>query len=156
MSWTDKLVEMDACEEAVWWARGYASPQAAWAACERGDWMLWLAGRLAGEPHSAARKRLVLAACACVRLALEYVPRGEARPRTAVETAERWARDEGGVTLQDVRAAAAAAYAAAAAAAAAYASASAARIAMLARCATVVRDCYPTPPRLCERRYKGV
>jgi hypothetical protein len=122
-AWTDALAELRACEEAVTWAKGYGSLDAAWAACERGDWMLWLAGRLGGPPESGQRKTLVLCACACARLALPYVPTGETRPLAAIETAERWARGE--ATLDEVRVArrAAAAYAASAAAAAADAAA---------------------------------
>jgi hypothetical protein len=40
--WTDRLIELGATCEAVPWAKGYDSLDAAWAACERGDWMLWL------------------------------------------------------------------------------------------------------------------
>ncbi len=36
----------------------------------------------------------MLAACACAREALVYLPEGEERPKAAVEVAERWARDE--------------------------------------------------------------
>jgi len=109
--WTDKLVAMSGCPNAVGWARDYPSLTAAWKACERADWMLWLAGRLCRTVLQ--RKRLVLAACACARTALKYVPRGENRPLAAICTAERWARGTHGVTPEDVRAAWAAAGAAA-------------------------------------------
>jgi hypothetical protein len=105
--WTDKLVELNACEEAVEWARKYDTPEKAWTVCKRGDWMLWIAGRLASKStkNSRARHIVVLAACACARLSLQYVPAGEERPLRAIETAERWARRESGVSLTDVRAA---------------------------------------------------
>ena len=126
--WTDKLVAMNACPDAVEWARAYSSLTAAWKACERADWMLWLAGKLCCTIPQ--RQRLVLGACACARTALKYVPRGEGHPLVAIQTAERWARGTHGVTPEDVRAAAYAAYAAADAAAyaayAAYAAAAAA------------------------------
>ena len=101
----DRLVKMGACEDAVAWV-GDRDITAAWAECDRADWMLWLAGRV------VARKTVVLAACACARTALRYVLAGEDRPRVAIETAERWARGE--ATIAEVRsaAAAAAAYAA--------------------------------------------
>jgi hypothetical protein len=70
--------------------------------------MLWLAART-----GVRRQDLVLAACACARLALPYVAVGEPRPLRAIETAERWARGEG-ASLVDVRTAAYAARAAAA------------------------------------------
>jgi hypothetical protein len=119
--WTHALHDLDACDDALAWAEGYDSLDAAWAACERGDWMLWLAGRVAGPPGDDTRRPLVLAACACARLALPYVPDGEERPLRAIEIAEAWARGDAGVTLEQVRYAAEAAAAYAAEAAAAYA-----------------------------------
>ena len=101
--WTDKLVAMGACPDAVEWARDYPSLAAAWKDCKRADWMLWLAGMLC---HTVPqRKQLTLAACACARTALKYVPWGENRPLAAIRTAERWARGTHGVTPEDVRAA---------------------------------------------------
>ena len=76
-----KLEALGACREAVEWSAQYGDDfQRAWNECHRGDWMLWLAGRLAGEPGSDARRPLVLAACECARLALPYVKEGELRP----------------------------------------------------------------------------
>ena len=107
--WTDELVEMAACSEAVRWARTQPSFAVAWRTCERGDWMLWLAVQM------GVRRELVWVACQVARTALKYVPTGEDRPRIAIETAEAWARGE--ATTGEVRAAAAAAsYAADAAA----------------------------------------
>jgi hypothetical protein len=109
----DKLIELDACEEARVWAEGKSLAKA-WNTCERGDWMLWLAGRLCD------RKIVVLAACDCAELSLKHVPEGEDRPRKAIETARAWVRGE--ATLAQLKKAAAAAYAASYAAAyAAYA-----------------------------------
>ena len=102
--WSDDLPK-NACKKAVIWARTQESTQQAWDACERGDWMLWLLAR-----WNADRKKLVLAACECARLALKYVPKGEKRPLRAIETTERWAK--GQATLKEVKSAAAAAYAA--------------------------------------------
>ena len=120
------LRRLDACREALAWAANYADMHAAWAACDRGDWMLWVAARTGVD-----RKRVVLAACACARLALVHVPYGELRPLRAIETAEAWCRDE--ATIQEVRRAAADARAyvkdAVDAARAAYAAAYAARAA---------------------------
>jgi hypothetical protein len=39
--WSDRLVKMDACSEAVEYARGFATAQEAWDACPHGDWMGW-------------------------------------------------------------------------------------------------------------------
>ena len=133
----DRIKHLKPCSEAMEWAAGYTSPAKAWAECERGDWMLWLTGSLSGKPGSEARKTLVLCACECARLALPYVTAGEKRPLAAIETAERWARDEAGVTL------AAADYAAAQCAANAYSA-----NAVLKDCADIVRKHYPRPPKI--------
>jgi len=166
--WTDKLVVMGACDDAVEWARGYPTLAAAWKACDRADWMLWLLGKLCCT--LAQRKKLALAACSCARTALKYLPRGERHPLLAIKTAERWARGTHGVTLEDVRAAWAAAWAAAndaaawaaawaawaaawaagAAGAAAWAAGAAtwdARSKALSRMSNIVRKHYPIPPR---------
>jgi hypothetical protein len=107
--WTDELVAMDACEEAVEWARTQPSMAQAWRVCPRGDWMLWLAERRGVDP-----KRLAWVACQVARTALKYVPDGEDRPRLCIETTEAYLRGE--VTRADVRAARDAAWAAEAAA----------------------------------------
>ena len=157
--------KMGACPEAVAWLAEQKNPAQAWRGCERGDWMLWLVGKLAGPVGDPRRKKLVLAACGCARLSLKYVKAGEERPRIAIETAEKWAR--GKATIEEVgvahAAAHAAAYAAAAVAVAAYAAAVAvaadaahaavadyayARTKMLKQCASIVRKFYPRPPRL--------
>ena len=61
--WSTSLATMRACADAVRWAQTQESIEAAWAVCDRGDWMLWLLSRTnVGEPWSDARKPLVLAA----------------------------------------------------------------------------------------------
>ena len=175
--WTDRLVAMNACPDAVEWARAYPSLTAAWKVCERADWMLWLAGELCQTLPQ--RKKLTLAALGCARTALKYVPKGEKRPLVAIRTAERWARGTHGVTQDDVVAAGAAAFAAAGAAAyaawaAAYAVSAwdaawaaaraaawdaardaardAAKTKALSRLSKIVRKHYPIPPRWGRRR----
>jgi len=114
------LKKPGACSEAIKWHETQANDKQAWDTCERGDWLLWLLGRIKVD-----RKRLVLCCCECARLSLKYVPENENRPRIAIETAEKWAKGE--ASIEEVRAAAdAAAYAADAAADAAYAAADAA------------------------------
>lgn len=108
-SYVDRIAALDACGPAVDWLRESQHPDlaSAWAVCPRGDWMLWLAGRMAGPPGSDSRRPLVLAACACARTALHvYEERfpGDPRPRRAIEAAEAWARGE--ATLDDVQVAA--------------------------------------------------
>ena len=97
--WTEELERLNACKEAVEWAEGFPSLQDAWEACERGDWMLWLAGKYCRSKED--RKPLVLAACGCARLALPFVEEGEERPLKAIETVEAWTRGE--ATIQQVR-----------------------------------------------------
>ncbi len=116
--WLKDLIKLDPCPEAVEWAKSYESPDDAWAKCKRGDWMLWVAGRLSEDANSASRKKLVLAACKCARLALPYVRPGETRPRAAIDLTERWANGDQSVTLEMVGGAARAAWDAGAAMAA--------------------------------------
>ena len=153
-----KIKKLGACEEAVLDAHNYETSQELWDKCERGDWMLWLIGRMSGGVGDERRKQLVLTACKCARLTLPHVKKDELRPLKAIETAEQWARGENGVTLDDVRAAAnAAAYAAVNAANAADAANAAANAAVnaadaaadaakkdtLKQCADIVRKDYP-------------
>ena len=59
------LRRLRACEEAYRWAHG-KSGAVVWRTCERGDWLLWLAGRLAGTEEQW--KRVVFATCQCARV----------------------------------------------------------------------------------------
>jgi hypothetical protein len=95
MTWHKKLVKMGACIVAVEWAKPYKTFTAAWNDCERGDWMLWLAGM-----SGVDRKVLVFATCQCARLALKHVPKGEKRPLRCIETTEAWTRGE--ATIKEV------------------------------------------------------
>ena len=106
MTFREQLVEMDACAKAVEWV-GEKTMAEAWATCERADWMLWLVTRIDGS----YTPRLRLAACACARTSLKYVPAGEDRPRLAIECAERYARGE--ATKDELAAARAASWGAA-------------------------------------------
>ena len=84
-----------ACRPALEWLQARTLAEA-WEQSERGDWLLWLAAKAGVD-----RRRLVMAACACARLALVHVPPGEERPRVAIETAEAWCRGE--ATIEQVR-----------------------------------------------------
>jgi hypothetical protein len=127
-TWYRKLEAVGACKEAVEWAKSQPSFAEAWETCERGDWMLWLAGIMIGVPGWPTHQQVVLAACDCAELSLKYVPEGKDRPMLAIETARKWT--QGNASLGEVRAAYA--YAADAAAAAAYAAAYAAAAAAYA------------------------
>lgn len=91
--WTDSLVRIGACNEAVEWAKAYPSLKAAWKACERADWMLWLLAK-SGNPKWGTKehRRTVRVACACARTVahLWTDPRSEA----AVALAERYGAGE--------------------------------------------------------------
>jgi len=128
------LKKLNACYDAVEWADGFKTMQEVWDNCERGDWMLWLLGRQSGKPGTKSRKKLVLAACKCARLSLKYIPKNEKRPLKAIQTAEKWAKNDPSISLQDIRDAA---YAAAAA-----------RKKILKKCAVIIRKYYPNPPEL--------
>ena len=105
-----KLLELlrkkSACSDAVKWIGG-KSLLTAWRTCPRADWMLWFAARA-----GVKKETIVLAGCACARLALKYVTAGEDRPRICIETTERWTRGE--ATIDEVRTARSAADASAA------------------------------------------
>ena len=143
-----------ACSDAVAWALTQKSAAIAWRDCKRGDWMLWLIGKVEKSgPYTKERKPIVRVACECARLAWKWMPE---KSRDALEVVEAWTRGE--ATTEQCKEARAAAYAAAYAADAAYAAADAAayaadaayaaRVATFAKCADIVRKHYPKAPRL--------
>jgi hypothetical protein len=139
-----EIKKLGACKEAVAYAYKYKTPEELWAGCERGDWMLWLIGKLSGEPKSEKRKKLVLTACKCARLALLFAGKNKDVCEKSIESAENWAKGMG--SIQNVQNAANAAYAAAYAADAAYA---AERKKILKQCADIVRADYPFAELIC-------
>src|SRR3990172_5410469 len=102
--WTDDLVVAGAWTDAVDWAQAYETFDAAWTACQRGDYMLWWLGKTVRTDSD--HRAMVRIACQCARLALPHVAAGNKRPLCAIETAERWANGEPDVSLNDVRLAA--------------------------------------------------
>ena len=143
------LHRVGACEEARMWAKGKSLEQV-WRTCKRGDWMLWLVGRMSDRDGWPTRQAVVLAACDCAATVLQYVPRNEERPANAIKVARSWA--VGKASLDEVRDAANAAYAAAYAAyAAAYAANADAYAAnadegkTLKKCANLIRKSIPVP-----------
>ncbi len=40
--WSDKVAELNACQDAVTWLQTQPDAETAWQKCKRGDWMLWL------------------------------------------------------------------------------------------------------------------
>ncbi|HEY5057001.1 MAG TPA: hypothetical protein VII58_12630 [Acidobacteriaceae bacterium] len=110
-----------ACSEASEWAKGKDLAEV-WHTCHRGDWMLWLLGRMTDRPGWLTRKEVCAIVCDVVEPSLRYVRPGEMRPQACLDTVRGWIA--GTHTLEQVRkarrAADAYAYADAAAAAAAY------------------------------------
>jgi len=101
-SFREQLEELHACQPAIDWVNN-KDLKTAWATCERGDWMLWLADHI-----NIDKKLMVLAACDCAEPALSYIPANEKRPAKAIETASNWCN--GKAYIEEVNAAADAAY----------------------------------------------
>ena len=104
--WSDKLAALTPCSPAVEWAREQPSAATAWETCRRGDWMLWLVGKLdTSAPYSDERRTIVATACANLS-----------------DVITQWA---GGKSIDRARLDAA-----------------------FSKCADIVRQHYPRPPRL--------
>jgi hypothetical protein len=87
------LKKLRACKEAVAWVED-RNLTTAWAECERGDWMLWLCGKMADKQGWPMRQQVVLAACACAETVLPIFENkypDDKRPRNAIEAARKWA-----------------------------------------------------------------
>ena len=128
-----------ACYSAKRWLTfsGHTDPQAAWDACPRGDWLIWLVCKWTdiGAPGSPERRKLASCAADCAELLLAdwvAIYPDDDRPQLAIAAARNG---------DPADAAYAAAYAAAADAA--YA---AAADAAYAGGAAIVRRHYPTVP----------
>lgn len=82
-----KLIEFKACEEAINFIQKHKyTLKQAWAKCERADWMLWLMYKM----EFATQKERMLIICDCAATVLQYVPKGENRPRKAIEALKRY------------------------------------------------------------------
>jgi len=149
MNLFEKISSFRPCDKAKTFLEKYqeGEEQKAWDECERGDWMLWLLGKLAGPPDSVSRKRLVKAALACARLAPAIEnPEFEQIRQTCLKTVNDYL--DGTASLEDVKAAANAAYAAAYAAyAAAYAAYAVYAVAYAANAAIYAAAAYSTERR---------
>lgn len=160
-----QLKAISACEEAVLWAKDYKTLGSAWKACERGDWMLWLCGKMSGGKGWPTRQQIVLVACDCAELVLPIYEKkypNDKRVRDCIEMTRKWAN--GKATIEEVRqarsASAYAAYAsyayaayasyasAAAAAAAAYAADGPVRLRTHKKCADFCRKQLTIPKSL--------
>jgi len=172
---SEKLRNLGAPKDIVDWARAYDTFPEAWGACDRGDWILWIAGTCSGTPGSESRRYLVLVASQYFHLLLEHLTRvGDCHP-VALDTFESYALGKDGVTLDQVCDAAASVRAIAARGVAAHAAPSVANAIYLlasyhriyaaqaasyvayyvatvtgegSRCLEIAREAYPDPPEL--------
>src|SRR5574341_753268 len=120
--WSRVLEKHSPCKDGLEFARSHKTMQAAWDACERPDWMLWLLHHL-GADH----KLMVRLACDCAATALPIWKKrypNDDRPAEAIRVTRAWLKAKATIEqVHDARRAAAyaanAAYATAAAAAAA-------------------------------------
>jgi hypothetical protein len=84
------ILSFSPCYEAVEWLNNYPGDlRKAWAACPRGDWLLWVYGQL----KKCICTKLVCASAACTRLSLRHVSADNDIPRLAVEAAEICAKN---------------------------------------------------------------
>jgi hypothetical protein len=86
MTLSEKLTKMEACQEAIEWV-GDKTLDEAWAQCERGDWMLWLA-----QESGVDKRTLTLAKARCAKLVVHLMK--DERSVKAVEVAERYGLGE--------------------------------------------------------------
>lgn len=93
------LASWGACAEGAKYAQRVGW-QKSWASCTRGDWMVWLLGRLHVHGH-LSRRDLVRAACASARTALEHAGKYREEIATHLSVVEAWA--EGKATIEAVR-----------------------------------------------------
>ena len=89
MDYIERLDEMHACEDALNFLRSakYETPQAAWEASRRADWMAWLVVRGGGPQFKAL---LVTAFLDCMELILQYAGAAENASRETVKIARAW------------------------------------------------------------------
>ena len=101
-----RLRALDACEEGIAWIEQTpGEPADLWAACPRGDWLIWLLAKVAYD------KRVIRhIACDCAEGVLPIYERhrpDDRRPRDAIAVARRYA--DGEATEEEMVAAGAAA-----------------------------------------------
>src|SRR5271170_4544845 len=102
------LKSLRACGPAVDWSESYGSDyEKAWKECERGDFLVWILAKLAGDdPRSPERRKL---SPVFVQNAMESHARLECkgfkvdeRAKKALVTVAAWGRGDASVTLEDV------------------------------------------------------
>ena len=152
--WTDALVKLLACEEAVVWCRAQPDLATAWATCKRADWMLWLLEHPEPEAGTGDHRKLVGCAVEIARTVLhlfENARPGDPSVRDCLDFCNRYAAaatEAAEAAAWATGAAARATRAAARAARAAGAGAWVAEAAVHQRNADIVRKWFPTAPGL--------
>ena len=133
-----RIRHLNPCRDALVWLKDFASPQKAWDACPRGDWMLWLIGkRITSEPWSEDRKPLLACALDCAETVKHLWPKkSAAKISKAVLVLRKWI-DEESTTEEAIKAK----YDL-------YAANAAARIESQKKTADIVRRHFPKPPKI--------
>jgi len=99
--WSSELEALDACEEAVEFAREYPSLRAAWTACERPDWMLWLLAKsLPDDPTTTARRKFAGCVNAIAKRSLKHAGKYRKQIEPTIRAVDRWARNDPRMTLE--------------------------------------------------------
>ena len=85
-----RLYELPSCPGAWEWAQDRQADEAAYLACERGDYLLWIAARLGVTPAP-----LVLAACDCAERVLRFArPEDMSTLREALQVTRAYMHNE--------------------------------------------------------------
>ena len=136
--WTDALVRLNACEEAVEWCQTQPDLATAWATCERADWMLWLLEHTEPEAGTGDHRKLVGCSAEIARTVLhlfENARPGDSRVRACLDFCDRYAAEAAEAAAWGAGDARAAAWAAEAAVRAAWAAGAAEAAARAVRAA---------------------
>lgn len=137
--------KLDACAKACDYAETHATLQAAWDACERGDWMAWLLDR--ADIDRRAKVGCLADVAALVLPIYEKRYPNDSRVRDCIEVCRSYARGKASDDdLRKARQSIADAYDAYADADATSAAAYAARVAMRKQIAGVIRAHFPVVP----------
>ena len=82
-----QLRRLHACDEAIEWCHFWRL-NAAWAACERADWLLWLLGTMAGTAGWPSHAEVTLIACEVSEIRVGR----SADERSGIHCARMWAQ----------------------------------------------------------------
>jgi hypothetical protein len=130
---SELLIELDACQEAREWAADKTWHEV-YATCHRGDWLLWLFKKTNPEKL----RELILAKAHCANTVRHLMT--DERSTNAIDVAIKFGNNE--ATIEELKAAAAAAYAAYAGADVAYAASAAGAATAYAAYAGAAADAY--------------